>query len=109
MTPDDKRRDPRFQPKAGTHIVYVEGSASIRDLSESGMYVLDPEPLSDGSTVKFALRLGTIDIPMEGIVSRSVAGQGMVIQFTDISREAKRRLRIHLAELGPSSQEPKKS
>jgi PilZ domain len=103
MTEKEKRGTPRFSPKAGTHIIYVEGSAAIRDLSENGMYVLDPEPLPDGSKIKFALRLGTFDIPMEGTVSRSVDGLGMVIQFTDMSREAKRRLRIHLSELGPSS------
>ena len=109
MNEKDKRASPRFKPKAGTHIVYIEGSAAIRDLSENGMFVQDPEPLSDGTKIKFALRLGTFDIPSEGIVSRSAAGQGMVIQFTDMSRESKRRLRIHLSELGPSSQEPKKS
>ncbi len=109
MTGEEKRKSPRFQAKAGTHIVYVEGSAAIRDLSENGMYVLDPEPLSEGSAIKFALRLGTFDIPIEGIVSRSVEGHGMVIQFTEMTREARRRLRIHLSELGPSSQEPKKS
>ncbi len=57
------------------------------------MYVLDPEPLSEGSAIKFALRLGTFDIPIKGIVSRSVAGHGMVIQFTEMTREAKRRLK----------------
>jgi hypothetical protein len=103
MAQDNKRSSPRFKPKAGTHILYVEGSAAIKDLSETGMYVLDPEPLPDGTKVKFTFRLGTIDIPMEGIVSRSVEGLGMVIHFTDMSREAKRRLRIHLSELGPSS------
>jgi hypothetical protein len=109
MAEKDKRGAPRYMPKAGAHIVYVEGSASLRDLSENGMYVLDPEPLPDGSNVKFALRLGTFDIELQGIVSRSVAGPGMVIHFTDLAREAKRRLRIHLAELGPASREPMKS
>lgn len=103
MVSSDKRRSPRYKPKAGTHILYVEGSAAIKDLSEHGMYVLDAEPLSEGSKVKFTFRLGAVDIPMEGIVTRSVEGHGMVIEFTEISREAKRRLRIHLAELGPSS------
>ena len=103
MTEKDKRRNPRFAPKAGTHIVYVEGSATFRDLSECRMYVLDPEPLSEGSANKFALRLGTFDIPIEGIVSRTIEGQGMVIQFTEMSRESRRRLKIHLSELGSSS------
>ncbi|MBZ5644525.1 MAG: PilZ domain-containing protein [Acidobacteriia bacterium] len=109
MAGDEKRKTPRFKPKDGTHIVFVEGSAAIRDLSENGMYVLDGEPLSEGSAIKFALRLANFDLPIEGIVSRSVPGQGMVIQFTEMTREARRRLRIYLSELGPASQEPRKS
>lgn len=109
MNQSDKRSSPRFKPMAGTHIVYVEGSAAIRDLSENGMYVLDQDPLPVGTKIKFALRLGTDDLELQGIVSRCVAEQGMAIQFTDISRETKRRLRIRLADLGRSSEEPKKS
>ena len=109
MTRNEKRRSPRYKPKTGTHIVYIEGSSTVKDLSEDGMYILNPEPLPAGSKIKFALRLGTIDIELEGIISRSTPQQGMMIQFVDISREAKRRLRIHFAELGPSTEESKKS
>jgi hypothetical protein len=109
MAQKDKRGSPRFKPKPGTHIVYIEGSAAIKDLSLEGMYVLDPEPLPVGSKIKFALRLGTDDIQLQGIVTRSAAFHGMMIQFADIAPEAKRRLRIHLAGLGPASEEPRKS
>jgi hypothetical protein len=109
MGQKDKRGSPRFKPKPGTHIVYIEGSAAIRDLSLEGIYVLDPEPLPEGTKIKFSLRLGTNDIQLQGIVSRSVYRHGMVIQFMDLAPVAKRRLRIHLAGLGPSSEEPRKS
>lgn len=109
MAGEEKRKAPRFMPKDGTHIIFVEGSAAIRDLSENGMYVLDKDPLSEGTAIKFALRLANFDVPLEGIVSRSVPGQGMVIQFTEMTRESRRRLRIYLSELGPASQGPKKS
>lgn len=109
MNRKDKRNFPRFKPKAGTHIVYIEGFAAVKDLSENGIYVLDQDPLPEGTKIKFALRLGTSDIHLQGIVSRSEPQQGMMIQFAGISREAKRRLRIHFAGLGPSSEKPKKS
>ena len=109
MAQKDKRGSPRFKPKPGTHIVYIEGSAAIKDLSLEGMYVLDPDPLPEETKIKFALRLGTNDIQLQGIVTRSVASHGMMIQFTDIAPVAKRRLRIHLASLGPSSEDPRKS
>jgi len=70
---------------------------AIRDLSLDGVFILDPEPLPVGATIKFSLRLGTEDVPLQGIVRRSVDEEGMGIQFTDISREAKRRLRMHFA------------
>ena len=108
MTQEDKRRSPRYKPKAGTHIVYVEGFAAIRDLSVHGMYVLDPEPLPEGSEIKFALRVGTDDIKLQGIVSRTVAGEGMVIQFRDLTLVAKMRLEQHVASLCPPPEEPKK-
>ena len=109
MTQRDKRGSPRYKPKAGSHIVYIEASAEIKDLSLNGMYVLDEDPLPEGTKIKFALRLGTSDIPLEGIVTRCDSEHGMVIQFADLSLESTRRLRIHLAGLGPASEGPKKS
>ena len=97
MGEEDKRASPRYKAKAGSYVTYVEGSGAIRDLSLDGVFILDPEPLPVGATIKFSLRLGTEDVPLQGIVRRSVDEEGMGIQFTDISREAKRRLRMHFA------------
>jgi hypothetical protein len=97
MTQKDRRASPRFQARPGSHIVYVEGSGAIRELSVEGVFVLDSEPLPVGATIKFSLRLATQDVALQGIVRRCVAEVGMGIQFTEMSREARRRIRLHIA------------
>ncbi len=108
MAEDKKRATPRYIAKSGTHIVYLEGSGAIRDMSLDGMYVLDPDPLPIGTTITFALRMGTFDVQLQGKVTRSEPERGMVIQFTELTREAIRRLKIHIADLTPSPVTPKK-
>jgi hypothetical protein len=108
VTENEKRASLRFKPKSGSHIVYPEGSGAIKDLSLNGMYVLDPDPLPDGTKISFSLRQGADDIQLQGIVTRSEPGQGMVIQFTELTRESIRRLKLHMAQLGPAPGEPKK-
>jgi len=99
MVDKDRRVSQRFQAKPGSHIIYVEGSGAIRELSAEGLFVLDSEPLPVGATIQFSLRLGTQAIALQGIVRRSVVEEGMGIQFTEMSREARRQLRLHIAAL----------
>lgn len=108
MSEDERRASRRFRPKSGGHIVYIEGVGEVKDLSLNGMFVVDPDPLSEGTKVSFALRQGTVDISLQGIVTRSEPEQGMVIQFTELTRESIRRLKIYISELGPATNEPKK-
>jgi hypothetical protein len=99
MTRQERRASPRFPAKPGSHVIYVEGSGGIRDLSLEGVFVLDSEPLSVGTTLRFSLRLGSKILDLQGIVRRSVPNEGMAIQFTEISLEAKRHLRLYIASL----------
>ncbi len=99
MGQDERRTSPRFKAKQGSHIVFVEGFATIRDLSLNGVFVIDPEPLDAGTKIKFSLRLGTNDIQLQGVVIRCEPAKGMAIQFTDITREALRRIKIYVSEL----------
>jgi len=99
MGQDERRSSPRFRAKQGTHIIFVEGFATIKDLSVTGVFVIDPEPLEVGTKIKFALRLGTNDIQLQGVVIRCEPGKGMAIQFTDMTREAVRRIKIYISEL----------
>ena len=53
-----------------------------------------------GTKISFALRPGTVDISLQGIVTRSEPEQGMVIQFTELTRESIRRLKIYILNWG---------
>jgi len=103
MSTKDRRAMQRFQPKPGSRISYAATSAVIRDLSLEGVFVFDLDPLPVGSEIIFTLRAGDQDISLEGIVQHSVDQEGMGIQFTKVSPESKRRLRIHIASLAPAS------
>jgi hypothetical protein len=87
MAPNDKRASPRFSARSGSHVIYIEGSGAIADLSLNGVFVLDPDPLPVGTHIHLELRLGSHGILVKAIVRRSVAEKGMVIQFTELSRE----------------------
>jgi PilZ domain-containing protein len=94
-----QRASPRFRPKPGTHIVYLEGFGEIRDVSLHGVFVLGSHPLPVGTKLKFSFRFGSDDIPVQGIVQRSVDGQGMGIELIETSSEARNRLKFHLVNL----------
>ena len=99
MPQDDRRKTPRFLPKAENRFMYHDRSAAIRDLSLEGVFVLDPDPLPVGSEIAFTLRAGHADIELEGIVRHSEVDVGMGIQFVNLSAVSKRRLIIHIASL----------
>jgi hypothetical protein len=101
MSPD-RRTTQRFQPKPGAFITYGGVHALVRDLSLEGIFVSDADPLPAGSEIVFILRAGDQDISLEGIVRHSVDGQGMGIQFANVSAVSRRRLRIYIASLVPA-------
>jgi len=96
MGKDDKRTFPRVPTSPGNYVIYVEGSGSIRDLSLTGVFVIDEEPLPVGTTINFELRLHSVSLPVKGVVRRSVPGQGMGIQFLQLSPEGKILLKSYL-------------
>jgi hypothetical protein len=95
----ERRASQRFKAKPGSAVSYVEGAAAIRDLSMDGLFLLDSEPLPVGTTITFSLVLGSETGSFQGIVRRSVIGEGMGIQFTEATRELKRRLLSHVANI----------
>ena len=99
MVEKEKRLSPRFKAKPGDNVYYIEGAGALRDLSLDGVFVEDVEPLPVGTRIGFSLVLGTETVLFQGIVRRCVDQEGMGIQFTEMSKEAKRRLRLYLATL----------
>ena len=99
MIEKERRASPRFKAKPGNNVYYIEGAGAIRDLSLDGVFVLDAEPLPVGTSISFSIRLGNETVMLHGIVKQCVEQQGMGIQFKEMSKEARRRLRLHIATL----------
>lgn len=108
MSQKDRRATQRFLPKPENRVHYGATSAVIRDLSLEGVFVFDSDPLPEGSEIVFTLRAGSQDISLEGVVRHSVDQEGMGIQFTKVSSESKRRLRILIAGLVSAPSQPVK-
>jgi hypothetical protein len=103
MSKSDKRTSPRVPTRPGNYVIYVEGSGSISDLSVTGVFVIDEDPLPVGTTINFELRLQSCSIPVKGVVRRSVPGKGMGIQFVQLGPEGKILLKSYLDTLARSS------
>ena len=95
----DRRTSERFKAEPGSNAFYVEGAGAIRDLSMDGVFIVDSEPLEVGEEITFSLRMGNEIAAFRGIVRRSVPQEGMGIQFTDVSREMRRRLVSQIGRL----------
>jgi hypothetical protein len=108
MAPSE--RDRRLSPRVADSIIqieYVAPSPQVRDLSVSGVYVLDPRPLQRGQSVELRLRLGdTEPITIRGMVRRVDPGEGMGIEFIQIGAADRRRIREFIARVHPEKVSP---
>lgn len=94
---------PRFCVGTQDYAVHTGHSWRIRNLSVSGVFIEDREPLEAGKTVYLELHLGQDRIPCQGIVRRSVPRQGMGVQFKNLPPEAKDCLERYLNTLGKAA------
>ncbi len=94
---------PRFCVGTQDYAVHTGQSWRIRNLSLSGVFIEDREPLEIGKTVYLELHLGQDRIPCQGIVRRSVPRQGMGVQFKNLAPEAKDCLERYLNTLGKAT------
>jgi len=99
----EKRLSPRLASGPGDYVIHTGDSWTIRDLSVSGLFLLDRDPLPVGSPLFMELHLGNERLDCSGAVCRSVPGLGMGIQFKGLSRDAQSRLEKHLATLAKAA------
>ena len=93
MKESDRRRHARYLCKAQVKITWGEVvlHASLRDISASGMYLETHEPLWERA--EFSARVLLPDaLNVKCIVRRMDAGKGMVVEFTELSQDARMNL-----------------
>ncbi len=98
-------KDRRLDPRVATELIRVEFISPVphvRDLSISGLFILDPHPLQRGETVELRLTLGS-DKPMivRGMVRRIEPGIGMAIEFIHIDAAGRRRVKDFISHSDP--------
>ena len=71
----------------------------MRDLSLSGLFLEDSDPLPIGSQLLLELHIGNETLQCSGVVRRLVPRTGMGIQFENLSVAARSRLERHLNQL----------
>ena len=92
MAKDGSKNDRRFQristPK-GVWVAWQDGKqqnvSRVRDLNAGGLFVATPSPLEVGSVVTLLLSVPEGEIRSRAVVRNVVPGEGMGVQFSDIS------------------------
>lgn len=103
----DRRLNPRVADDRVVRIEFVAPSPKVRDLSVSGLYILDTRPLQRGQQVELRLTLGLHEpILIRGMVRRVDPGQGAAIEFIQIDAAGRRRLKEYVASSDPSKVSP---
>lgn len=103
-------RDRRLDARVTNDVVqveYVAPSPHVRDLSLSGLYLLDARPLLRGQPVQLKLSLaeaGTVVV--QGMVRRVDPGVGMAIEFTQVEPADRRRIKEFIARANPAQVSP---
>ncbi|MGH9710200.1 MAG: PilZ domain-containing protein [Candidatus Acidiferrales bacterium] len=93
MKESERRRHARYPCKAQVKITWGEVTldAVLRDISASGMYLETHEPL--WARAEFSARVLLPEMLLvECIVRRVDVGKGMVVEFTELSQEARMNL-----------------
>ncbi len=91
---EEKRKHARTRLKARSEVHFDEGMTFSRslDLSNGGLFISTPEPLSEGSEVSLSLQIpGEDSVDIKGIVrwvresEDDETKSGMGIEFKDVS------------------------
>lgn len=99
----EKRVAPRLGVPTTDYLIHTGSSWRIRNLSVSGVFVEDQQPLPAGSPLYMELHLGHERIPCSGVVRRVIPRVGMGIQFREVSRDVQDRVERYLTCLAKST------
>jgi len=102
----DRRLDSRVADGV-IKVEYVAPSPQVRDLSVSGLYLRDPRTLQRGQTIELLLRItGEEPIQIRGMVRRVDPGEGMAIEFIQLSAADRRKIKEFVAHSAPEKISP---
>lgn len=99
-----------MEPRLANDVVeveYVAPSPHVRDLSISGLYLLDQRPLLRGQPVQLKLSLASMGtVVVQGMVRRVDPGVGMGIEFTHVETADRRKIKEFIARANPGQISP---
>ena len=102
-----RERERRLDARVAEDVVraeYVVPTLRVRDLSASGLYLLDTNPLQHGQLIEFRLFLGNEDpIQVRGMVRRVDSGLGMAVEFIGISAADRHRIKEFIVRTNPKA------
>ena len=87
---------PRMPDTTGFYASFPGGLANLRELTLRSAVLEDREPLPIGSRLRLTLHLGTLTVSCVGLVQRSLVGEGMTVEFVDMSPTDRRLLLEHI-------------
>ena len=106
MTRDGSKADRRHQRVSTPKGVWVawqndkhQNVSRVRDLNIGGMFIATPTPLPVGTDLPVLMSVPEGEIRGKATVRSVVAGEGMGVQFTEISAESQARLDTLVARL----------
>ncbi len=99
----EKRRFPRVTLPRGMSIAWKvkEGHniARVKSISLGGLFIEEAEPVQVGDTVQLQFDIPGGAIHAKAVVRRSIKGQGMGVEFTELPAEARAALHKLLQKL----------
>jgi Tfp pilus assembly protein PilZ len=106
MTNEKSKSDRRYEriatPK-GVWVAWQDGKqqnvSRVRDLNVGGLFIATPTPLALGTTVTLLLSVPEGEIRSRAVVRNVVPGEGMGVQFTELSQQDAIRVEKLVARL----------
>ena len=106
MTIERSKSDRRYEriatPK-GVWVAWQDGKqqnvSRVRDLNVGGLFIATPTPLALGSTVTLLLSVPEGEIRSRAVVRNVITGEGMGVQFTELSQQDTIRVEKLVARL----------